>query len=320
MKFILFLIFSISLFSQEKNITSSTNDNKILLYNIKLFFPYSVIHQYRMDEETDVVREYEDGTKYTYKKRITWYISSYAPKISTREGEKELYVSIDSINYEFSDGNFDIKFDNSGQYIPPGHVWDFEKTFLLNSKEFNMFYDAYNNAYDISSERILQELNFVEDYSGKNADFKKEQVKRRFDTQEIIFTADPVKGMLPSNSVALDSSWNVNLKFDVDFVTFNNICSATLSKVKDSHYYINLKADTLYCIDEDMLLDDIKKVGKINAGLANGNIELSISTRGHVKYLTSKFEAIINGKVDNVKYIERKKSFVNWNLVGMWNQ
>lgn len=319
-KIILIILFTLNLYSQEDILSSSTNENEVLYYNIKLFFPYSVIHQYRMDEETEVTREFEDGSIYSYKKRLTWYVTFTAPNISTRDDEKQVYVTLDSIDYEFNDGKYDVKFSNTAEVIPPGHVWDFEKTFLVNAKEFDMFYDSYNNAYEIKSERIDQELKFIDDYNGKNAEFKKEQVSRRLKDRELIFIADPVKNLLPSKSVALDSTWDVNFNFDIDFVSFNNICSATLSKVADSHYFINLKADSLYCIDETMLIDNIKKVGKIDAGLANGEVELSISSKGHVKYLTSNFEANIYGKIDNVKFIEKKKTRINWNLVGMWNQ
>ncbi len=321
---ILLSIFTISSYSQEEQETKnneniSTLKKDELKYDINLFFPLKVIHQYRMDEETEVTREYDDGTKYSYKKRLTWFVSFYAQNISTRDGEKEVYAAIDSIDYEFDDGKYKAKFNNSGEYIPPAG-WDFEKTFLANAKDFTMFYDSYNKAYDVQSDQIDADLRSLKKYNGKNAEFKKEQVSRRLSDRDLIFIADPVKNLLPSTSVSLDSSWKVNFNFDVDFINFANTCSATLSDIAGTNYIIKMKADTLYCIDTTMLFDDIKKIGKVDAGLASGDLELSISTRGHVKYLTTNFNATIFGKIDNIKFIEKKKSRVSWNLVGMWNQ
>jgi len=321
MIYLLLILFSFNLYSQsDKIMSSSTNASGVLEYDIKLYFPFSVIHQYRVDEETDVERTYEDGTPYTYKKRQTWYVTFVAPNIKGRDGEKKVYVTIDSLDYEFKDGKYDVKFNNTSEGIPPGHVWDFEKTFFLNGKEFDMFYDSYNKAYKIESERFDEDLKMVNDYAAKSDDFRAKLLKNRFDANELIYIADPVKNILPPGKTSIDSTWLVDFKTDVDFVTFNNVTSATLSKIVDSHYFINIKADTLYCIDKEMIMDNIKKVAKIDAGLASGTAEMKISSKGHIKYLTTQFDAEIYGKIDNIKFIEKKKSRVSWNLVGMWTQ
>lgn len=317
---LLFLI-SINMFSQEeKIIESSASQQNTLKYDVKLFFPHMVIHQYRMDEETEVEREYEDGTPYTYKKRQTWYVTFYSPIVGGKDGEKQVYVEIDSIDYEFKDDKYDVEFNNSFDGIPPGHVWDFEKTFFLNAKQFDMYYDAYNKAYKIESENIDAERYSIDEYANKAKDFKSEMLKKRFEDEEFIHVADPVKNLLPPTQMPLDSSWLVDFKFDIDFVTFNNVSSATMTNFLDNHFFIKMNVDTLFCVDTTMLMGNIKKVAKIEAGLANGDVEMKISSKGHVKYLTTKFDAEIYGKVENIKFIEKKKTRVSWNLVGMWHQ
>lgn len=321
MKYLLLILFSLNLYSQsDKVMSSSTNASGVLEYDIKLFFPYSVIHQYRVDEETEVERTYEDGTPYTYKKRQTWYVTFVAPNIKGRDGEKQVYVTIDSLDYEFKDGKYDIRFNNTFEGIPPGHVWDFKKTFFLNAKEFDMFYDSYNKAYKIESEKFAEDIKMVRDYAEKSDDFRSKLLTKRYDESELLFIADPVKGILPYNKVAIDSTWKVDFNFDIDYVAFNNVSSATLTNVLDNHYFIKIQADSLYCVDKEMIMDNIKKVGKIDAGLASGMAEMKISSKGHIKYLTTNFNAEIYGKVDNIKFIEKKKTRVSWNLVGMWKQ
>ncbi len=321
MSFLLLILFTFQINAQqdEKIMSSSTNSSE-LSYDIKLFFPFSVIHQYRVDEETEVERVYEDGTPYSYTKRLTWYVTMVAPSIKGSEGEKQLYVTLDSLDYEFKDDKYDINFYNTMPGVPPGHVWDFEKTFFLNAKEFDMYYDFYNKPYKIESERLEEDRYNISQYTEKSQDFRASLLERRYRDKELIHIADPVKNLLPPGTVEIDSSWNLDFTFDIDFVEFNNTTSATFSKILDNHFYINMKADTLYCIDKEMLLDNIKKVGKIESGIASGEAEMKISTKGHIKYLNTKFEAEIYGIVENVKYIEKKKTTVKWDLVGMWQQ
>lgn len=311
--------FQVNAKQDDKIMSSSTNSSE-LTYDIKLFFPFSVIHQYRLDEETEVERIYEDGTPYKYTKRLTWYVTMVAPVIKGKDDEKQVFVTIDSLDYEFQDSKYDVKYYNTMPETPPGQVWDFEKTFFLNAKEFDLFYDYYNKPYKIESERLEEDRFIISQYTEKSQDFRAKLLEKRYADKELIHIADPVKNLLPANTVAKDSSWNLDFTFDIDFVTFNNTTSATLNRVLDNHFYIKMKTDTLYCVDTEMLLDNIKKVGKIESGIASGEAELKISSKGHLKYLNTKFDAEIYGIVDNVKFIERKKTIVKWDLVGMWRQ
>src|SRR5690606_7454515 len=108
----------------------------------------------------------------------------------------------------------------------------------------------------------------IDEYAKKAKDFKSEMLKKRFEDEEFIHVADPVKNLLPPTQMPLDSSWLVDFKFDIDFVTFNNVSSATMTNFLDNHFFIKMNVDTLFCVDSTMLMGNIKKVAKIDAGLA----------------------------------------------------
>ncbi|MDC1067884.1 hypothetical protein OAQ99_01855 [Candidatus Kapabacteria bacterium] len=321
MKKILYIVLLFTLFillTSEKDKKDLQVVNK---FDISVKFPVNIKHSYRMDEITNVERTYDDGSKYSYKRTSTYFITLWSPE-RPENGFQNVFTQIDSLEYNFDDGVKNVSYYNSQDEMPPLNVQDFSKTLIPNALEFYMKYDSYGVVSKIDGGNRTEKLNYINHPEYGFQDKESYDYKRfmnRYSEQDIKHIADPTKGVLPPFAVAKDSTWAIDFKFDVNFASFSGVCKPKFNMLLDNHYYIDMSIDSIDFSDDYYDLHDQKILATIDSSDVEGNFEMKISSKGHVKYIQTDSKVWLEGKAKNRRFREEIQSMQKWDLIGMWH-
>jgi hypothetical protein len=315
---LIFLFASIFLLSAESE--KEPEDKKApLTFDIDIKFPLKVKHSYRFDEETNVKRIYEDGSTYEYERTYTYWVTLWAPA-KPDDGVQPVWVIVDSLEYYFKDDNYEASYYNLQDEAPPTHRPDFNRTFIPNGLEFNMYYDDYGVVGKVEGGTLQEQIDYINhpEYGFRNNDYGLQLFTNRYSLQDLKHIADPSKGVLPPFPVAKDSSWNVDFTFDINFATFGGITKPKFTMIADNSYFIEMKMDSLTLIDDYYDLHDKKVLAEIDSSRADGTFEMKIQNPGHVQYIQTKQDAWLDGKAKNMRFRDSIKTTQKWELLGMW--
>lgn len=316
----IFIFTSLILLSAEDDNKEEKKEVKPpLKFDINVVFPTKVKHQYRFDEDTKVVRTYEDGTTYEYERTYTYWVTMYA-NADPEDGVQPVWTIIDSLEYYFKDDKYEVSFYNLQDAAPPTHRPDFNRTFVPNGLEFNMYYDNYGVVGKVDDGLLKDQIEYINhpQYGFRDNDYGLQLFSNRYSLQDLKHLADPTKGILPPYPVAKDSTWDVDFKFDINFATFGGITKPKFTMMVDNSYYIEMKMDSLTLVDKYYDLHDKKILATVDSSRADGELELKIQSPGHVQYVQTSQKAWIEGKAKNMKFREEIETVQKWDLLGMW--
>ncbi len=303
------------------NFSSEQEDNRIakLDYDIRLKFPLNVTLGYRMDEETEYERMYEDSSKYSFKRTYTYFFRLVC-KQSPSDGLQKITVFIDSLTYHFKDDKRETSFHNSQDRVPPLNRVDFLKTFIPNSLVFDMYYDYYGGVVKLDGLMLEAKRNDITDpiQGFKNNPRMTEFYLNRMSQADLTHIVDLAKRLLPQKKAKKDSLWKTNFDFDINYETYSTLASVKFTKLVANHYYIEAVADSMILKNKKFMVEDLKEEAKAEESFASGKLSLKISTSGILKYLTSEFEAQTKAHVKNTPFTEKIKTQTNWTQTGMW--
>ena len=325
MIFIFLVITSFGLNAQETatpgNLGEEQEDFRIarLEYDIRLKFPVNATLGYRMDEETEYKRMYEDSSSYSFKRVYTYFFHIIA-KQSPKDGMQKVEVFIDSLTYSFDDGKRKVKYHNSQHEVAPLNRLDFLKTFVPNSKQFSMYYDYYGDVVKIDGDMLEQSrVEITDPVQGIiNNPRLSEFYLNRMSKADLAHIVDLGKKLLPEKAAKKDSIWKTDFDFDLNYETFSTLADTKFTKLISNHYYIEAVADSMIMKNKKYMVEDLKEEAMADESFASGKISLRISTNGIMKDLTSQFVVKTKAHIKNTPFTETIKTQTNWTQTGMW--
>lgn len=289
-------------------------------FDLKVKFPTNIIHKYRFDDDTKVTRIYEDGSKYSFTRYVTYFIKSWAID-EPENGFQNLFVTVDSIQYKFKDDENEVFFVNSQDEVPPAHIPDFMKAFLPSSKEFNLIFDSYGEADSVWGDQLQKELDYLTDseYGIKNDDYRLKSFLDAYSLSTFKHLADPAKGVLAPYPVPRDSTWLVDFDFNINYETFRGYIKPKIEVIANNDFIIRAPIDSLVLVEPEYDLYNQKILANVDSSRADGKLEMKISSNGHVRYFQTQTESWVEGKAKNVRFREEITSIQKWDLLGMFH-
>lgn len=317
--FLFTIIIGLSLLINVVYADNPENDEKGLFYRPKLKFPKTIVQNYRMDEQTRIIRTYEDGTSATFNREYTYFFHLKAPG-GPKDGIQKINVTIDSMNYKYTDGKKEIEFYNYQDLPAPTNRMDFLNTYIPSGKFFDIYYSDYGEVAKVEGEELQRDRDFLVDpkYGIKNNDYKLKMFQNRLSDNQLLHIVDVAKGLLPYEEVELDSSWTCEVNFNINNIPFGQVTTGVVDKLINTYFYINIKSDSMDVKNKEYILTDTKQIAEIEEAIADTEFELKISSRGVVEYLSAKANAEVYGTIGNMKFKEEIYSLTNWNLVGLY--
>lgn len=321
---LILLLSSFKLFSQEKGGIYSDDNSKVedkVTYKVVAKFPVNIVHGYTLDIESEVVRNYSDESKYSYKRNLIYDMTLKSVDFP-KEGKQFIYVMVDSMKYKFSDSrnnNYDYNSMDT-EDVAPLKFPDFENLAIPLGLEWEMVYSPYHDVVDITGEKIEYKRNYVNDKKlGIKDSIKLFRWNEGLSDDRLTFLANVHKGLIPETRVEKDSIWADFVFFELEGIKFRDSVSAYFAEYTVENYMIKAKGQQLAPAISQVLLTGIdKEFSEIIGAEGTCDYELLINPYGTTNEFIALFDVIVTGKIGNELFTQEIKTKMTWTLNGMW--
>lgn len=323
---ILILIFIISAFPSATLFSQGIPDDNPTLpakpdkpkkqneYKIALRFPLNVYNKFKFTEETVVTRKYSDDSELSFTRKITVYFT-YNMFDRPVDGFTSLKVSIDSLDYFFTDGKKTVKHFSQDDSPMPLKFIDYAIASNLLGQQFEMVFSPYNELSRIESERIDM---LIEDISnpmtGPKDTIQKFITLNWLSDQHIAHWTDIQKGVVPVPKITDSSVWKSPFMVELDGVPFRDSISSRLEGYNAGKYTIVSETNNLTAEKVQSLFYDIPKICNVVSGKGKGAYKLVILATGGIDSAEGNFEAEFKVSAGSDSFTQKINSKLNWEL------
>lgn len=307
--------FSTWVFAFVAILVTSVYASEEIYYILKPNFQVQIINLYEMTEQTKVKRVISENDTMTYERDITYHISLYPPA-EPNDGFQDVDVSIDSINYRFTDGKIS-KVYNTMDFTPsPLSFQDYEMIGPTISQKYTMTYSPYGEVSKISGESLEKAIKMLDHKTFGISDPVKRQIwQNAYSFDHLTFLADVTKNYFPLGKIGRDSVWKKEVTLDLNRVYFKDTVYAKIDDIKSSKYQLRGTLDSLVPISSLSMLYDIKKPVKIKKATGNGILDVEFTPAGVVEFVSGDFITEITYQHNGKEIKEIAETKLSWELV-----
>lgn len=314
---ILFIGVATAISTDTKN-DKDEKKKKPILYRLKQSFEPNLTQIYRMTEKTKVLRTYEDSTKFQYEREYTYFFSIRARGGYDETGYQPLFVSIDSLHYNYKDDQHQFNYTTTLGSKMPNH-YDLTKTFAVNAIELEVKFSKYFDIAEIDGEMINWNRNYVtnEKTAPKN-EFLRNMYQKRYSDKTFKHLIDLGKKVLPATEIEKDSAWTSELNIDINQASFKGYVSSKMNALRTDNYQIVTDIQGMKLVDEQYRLEDKKRYATIDSSKVAGTMKYKLLFGGQFEYIESNIDALLFGTVSNFKFKEEIHQENTWDLLGTY--
>lgn len=316
--FAFLVFFGISAFAQSTG-GSNKEDSNELIFVLKHKFPVNVVHKYYMLDSSTVTRFYVDSVESRYSYQKLTHFSCKAPNRRDEEGFLELRVSIDSLDFSFTDYVTDENTSyntNTDDDAPPFSFNQFMMSMVPIGKEFFLTYSGYQEVVNIYGERYKL---FFDRYDDPETGMK--DTIQRFvwlegvDLDNMSFLADVGKDLLPETGrIAKDSTWRAIAHSKINGVHIIDTVEFVMTKYTSKQYEMKGKSIGMYLPDKRTLPYKYPLLTKAESISGTGEYTIRMTPRGAIKALEAKYDVMIKLPIKNEYITEKVNSNITWIL------
>jgi hypothetical protein len=317
---IILVLTAIPLFAQN----NPTGDEKVyepVKYLPIHRFPLSILHVYRYTDTTEVIKLLPDSTKTSYKRIITHYFTLKKVK-ADQDGFMTLQVSLDSMRYYLKEGRAEIYWDSQDENSGGINMQDLKYSSVPLGHYFDMTFSPYGEIAKISGENVDWYFDYLNKYLVQLKDtvekfiwFDGMSLKRLgqiTNLKKINFTEE---------KIAIDSIWITPFEIQVENINFVDTIKAKISDVQNGHLKIEADTKNLKAIPGNYLFYGIKDMllpVKKSEGV--GKYYIDITPRGNIEKARGEFLTNLEIPVHKDVFKLQIKSFMQWDLLGMYRE
>lgn len=293
-----------SSFSQkEKSIDEKEKKQEVLDFKIAPKFLTNVYYKYILTDTTTVSRIFKTGDTIRFQRYITYYYTIEAPAMP-ENGFITLSVSLDSLSYDYSDGNKKVHYytqDDEG--VPPYNLKDFTQISCPNGLNFDITYSPYFEVAKIDGENLIDRRQYISSpETGIRDSIQKFIWFKGLSDDFLSSFADPLKNILPINRVAIDSSWVKPYKFYINNVLYIDTAITTLKDFDTKTFTMIADLKNLKTEEKQILTFGIEDFVNVDsATLGKGQIKVELTARGVIQ------STEINTKINQVLSYKNQK-------------
>ncbi len=294
---------------------TSTFAKEEIYYILKPNFRVSIIHLYKMTETTKVKRILDNGDTLKYNRDIEYYMSLYPPANAV-DGFFDIDVSIDSINYKFSDGKVTKEYSTMGDKPAPLSFQDYEMVGPTVGKKYSMTYSPYGEVSTITGENLQRAINMLDHKALGIKDPVQRQIwQNAYSFDHLTYLADVTKNYFPSGKISKDSTWKKVVSLDLNRVYFEDTLQAKIEKITSSKYQIRGSVDSLKATSSMAMLYDIKEPVKVVSAKGNGIFDVDFTPAGVIEFVNGDFITEVKYKHKNKEIREIAEVKISWELL-----
>ncbi len=286
-----------------------------IYYILKPNFRVGIIHLYKMTEKTDVKRVLADGDTLRYNREVVYHFSIYPPA-NPQDGFQDVDVSIDSINYKFTDGKVKKVYSTMGFTPAPLSFQDYEMLGPTISQKYTMTYSPYGEVAKIAGNSLEKAIKMLDDKDFGIKDPVRKQIwQNAYSYDHLTYIADVTKNYFPQGKISKDSVWQKVIALDLNRVYFQDTVHAHISDIKSSRYQLRGTIDSLKPISNLAMLYDYKEPLEIKNANGNGILDIDFTPAGVIEFINGDFytEIIYKHKGKEIKELSDVK--ITWELL-----
>lgn len=306
---LIFVIGFMSVTAQQKG-----DEAQIPSYKLKMGFPATIIHIYKITDSTGITRIFSDSSVRKFKRQYDLYFNERAPS-SSDKGFLKLDVGIDSLFYKFTDG--DAVFEYNSQADNPGAVTfeDLKAISVALGKDFSMTYSPYGEVTEIEGERLDWLKNYVLE-NGSGMDTLQTFIwLDGISLNRLKYLTDVKKLIYPVEKVYKDSLWTSPITFQIDGMNYYDTAQVKIVKVADNEITIEAKLNNIRAIPDMGRFYGIKgQILPIESCVGTGTYKLVLSSKNTIKFAELKTNVEIKVRIHKDFFTQKINSRVIWDL------
>lgn len=317
--FVLILLYSQPMFSQETAKTGANDSVNVVKYDVSFSMDELVYHNYRLTENTKVKRIFEDSTINEYEKNVTHWFTVFVPGPKDENGFLECELTTDSITYDLKSNAKKVNYDSRDYDMEmPINFMDFFNSYVVNSANFKFLYSPYGDVSKVYGDELAENRkNF-----NKTLDtIKRNQIMSDVGDDNLRFLFDVPKGVYPPFEATVDTSWKSEIKYFVAHIPFSGEVTNTFKGYSNQEYHIFTVIDSLKLKHpiNTYLFPDLDRYGTVEKATMSGSVSTDMFTGGTIKYVRAKLITNVSGKLSNFKYDEIIETTYTWDLLGRYS-
>ncbi len=306
-------------FAQEKSGSIKENDD-VLKYTLKSYFPVNVQHIYEFTDTTKISRFFSDSTTKYYTRILKYYFSVWAPSAPNKDKFQEISVSVDSLEYKWLTADGDIYYHSQADDLRLPKNDDFLNAMVPLGLEFDFVYSSYQEVGNVQGNMYEGKLRMLNDPNTKPSDSVSYFIwNKRLTKTSLTSYFDIVKGIYPNKRIAVDSNWTKNIVYDIEGATIMDSIQFTLKSFNIKSFIINGTTISAKSAKGDkVVLSSIPNIVDVSKAIGGSEYYVRLQAKGILDELriNSNFEIdylfkndLINQKIDTKR---------NWKLLGMY--
>lgn len=310
---ILTLILAVPILSQ--NAQKGIPEKDTSYYRPVVKYPLHEYGVYKMNEVTDVFREYSDGSQKKYTRDITYFFTQYIPDLP-KDGFNTVRVSVDSLHYKFQVGDAIYEWNSQVDTLAPPNFPDLNAVSIALGRDFDMIYSPYGELAKIEGEKLSWLKNYiVVEGKDKLDSLKKNIWLRGISTEHLKYLTDLQKGIIPPGKVRRDSVWATPFDIQLDEVNFYDTAQSRIKDYNAGILSLESSFSKLKPAEETVRLYDINQLVNTTEGQGSGKYEISIGGNGWISNALLETEAQLKAKVKNEEFTQKIKTKATWELL-----
>ncbi len=289
-------------------------DNEAIKFKFNYGFIERAFYIYKVTVDTKIHRKYQDSTTQDFSRKKDVYISLRNPT-ALQDGFAMVNTSIDSINYEFTDGKQKIRWNSQADdmELPVGQP-DFDEIFAITGRYFTSHISPYYEVARIDGE--LLERGREEASEIPDSVLRQIWINAISDNNLKLYT-DPNKNVIRNGRFDKDSTWQMKFAIPIEGITYTcDTAAATFYLFDSKNFHIKAVMPYMYPSQETAAVTGMDRVllGVDSTSNTKGFWDISVSPRGMLNSAEGEFTTNAYRNYKEIKFKDEIITNIKFNL------
>ncbi|MCO5251522.1 MAG: hypothetical protein M9949_08890 [Candidatus Kapabacteria bacterium] len=309
------LIGSESLYSQEK----ASPGTEPMTYTVRVNFPVNVHHTYTFTEISKITRNFSDGTSKKFDRELTYHFGLRAPNEASKDGFNQIEVSVDSLEYKFSDGDTTIVFNSQADDMRMPGIDDYKIASIPLGMTYKITYSPYNEIVNVEGDRLEAQREYLTNpKTGPSDSLVKNTWLIGLSDGILNNYFDIVKSIPPTFKAAKDTSWTKAFTVSIENSQFIDSAKFTLSQITPKNYVIVGQSEKFTPQASNVRMFDILRLLKLSDVTGTANYTMMLHPRGTVNEFKAVYKLDFTYPLLSEDFKQTIETTRHWKLENMY--
>ncbi len=303
--------------AEVSSIDDQNNDIGVEELNFRFIYKFAAkeFFIYKCTIDTDIKRTFPDSSSKNFKRKEEVYITLRDPS-GIKDGFAILNTGIDSIYYEFSDGQKEIKWWSQSDTDEYPTNPDFDKRSAILGKFFLSTISPYFEVAKIDGKllaRYRKDLLNVPDTTLRTI------FQQAVSDENLKLYTDLSKNVIKAGRFARDSTWKMYFSMPIEGIPYSSDTAKVTFYLYDSKNY-HVKAEMPFMKPDCNRVAPVVGLNRVllpvdSTSYSSGFWDVTFSPRGRFHNAVGEFKTIAHIKLDNDMVTDTIKTKMKYELV-----